>query len=96
MANHERLHGIYTPNLVPLDEQGEINETVLREYIDWLIAKGVHGLYPNGSTGEPRRPSPGSISQVSSQTHTQAGAPFNLGTKANHGDGWRSQRRSCS
>lgn len=47
-----RLQGIFTPNLVPLDNQGEINEPELRRYIDWLIEKGVHGLYPNGSTGE--------------------------------------------
>ena len=24
----------------------------MRRYIEWLIAQGVHGLYPNGSTGE--------------------------------------------
>lgn len=47
-----RLTGIFTPNIVPLTDAGEIHETRLREYIDWLIAKGVHGLYPNGSTGE--------------------------------------------
>jgi 4-hydroxy-tetrahydrodipicolinate synthase len=47
-----RLSGIFTPNLVPLDERGDINEPVLRRYVDWLIEKGVHGLYPNGSTGE--------------------------------------------
>src|SRR4051812_6234958 len=47
-----RLTGIFTPNLVPVDEGGEVNEPELRRYIDWLIAKGVHGLYPNGSTGE--------------------------------------------
>ncbi|WP_437191870.1 dihydrodipicolinate synthase family protein [Planctomicrobium sp. SH527] len=47
-----RLTGIYTPNLVPLDSRGEINEPELRRYIDWLIDHGVHGLYPNGSTGE--------------------------------------------
>jgi len=47
-----RLKGIFTPNLVPLDKQGEINEPELRRYVDWLIEKGVHGLYPNGSTGE--------------------------------------------
>lgn len=46
------LEGIFTPTLVPLDSRGEINETELRRYIDWLIARGVHGLYPNGSTGE--------------------------------------------
>lgn len=48
----ERLSGIFTPNLVPLDAQGEINEPEFRRYIDWLIERGVHGLYPNGSTGE--------------------------------------------
>ncbi len=47
-----KLRGIFTPNMVPLDPQGEIHEGRLREYVDWLIDRGVHGLYPNGSTGE--------------------------------------------
>jgi 4-hydroxy-tetrahydrodipicolinate synthase len=47
-----KLHGIFTPNLVPLDARGRINEAELRRYVDWLIERGVHGLYPNGSTGE--------------------------------------------
>jgi 4-hydroxy-tetrahydrodipicolinate synthase len=47
-----RLQGIFTPNLVPYDSQGNINEGELRRYVNWLIEKGVHGLYPNGSTGE--------------------------------------------
>jgi len=46
------LRGIVTPNVVPLDVQGNILEDELRRYIDWLIAQGVHGLFPNGSTGE--------------------------------------------
>ena len=49
---HDRLRGIYTPNIVPLDNKGEINERELRRYVDWLIERQVHGLYPNGSTGE--------------------------------------------
>lgn len=48
----QRLTGIFTPNLVPLDSRGEIHESELRRYVDWLIERGVHGLYPNGSTGE--------------------------------------------
>lgn len=52
MAGGGRLAGIFTPNMVPLDDAGRINERELRRYTDWLIAKGVHGLYPNGSTGE--------------------------------------------
>src|SRR5437762_2499742 len=47
-----KLQGIFTPNIVPLDARGQINEAEFRRYIDWLIAGGVHGLYPNGSTGE--------------------------------------------
>jgi len=47
-----KLRGIFTPNLVPLDGRGQINEGELRRYVDWLIERGVHGLYPNGSTGE--------------------------------------------
>ncbi len=48
----EKLKGIFTPNMVPLDDRGQINEAELRRYVDWLIVNGVHGLYPNGSTGE--------------------------------------------
>src|SRR5574340_643972 len=47
-----RLEGIFTPNMIPLDDRGNINEPELRRYTEWLIQSGVHGLYPNGSTGE--------------------------------------------
>lgn len=47
-----RLRGLFVPNVVPHDAAGNIHEGELRRYIDWLIDKGVHGLYPNGSTGE--------------------------------------------
>ncbi len=52
MPTAAKLQGIFTPNIVPLDDRGEINEAELRRYTDWLIERGVHGLYPNGSTGE--------------------------------------------
>jgi 4-hydroxy-tetrahydrodipicolinate synthase len=52
MPQSARLAGIFTPNIVPLDERGDIHEAELRRYVDWLIDHGVHGLYPNGSTGE--------------------------------------------
>src|SRR5512143_814401 len=48
----DKIQGIFTPNVVPLQANGEIDEQELRRYVDWLIEKGVHGLYPNGSTGE--------------------------------------------
>lgn len=52
MTADSPLEGIFTPNIVPLDDRGEIDEPELRRYVDWLIERGVHGLYPNGSTGE--------------------------------------------
>lgn len=52
MAAAAKLEGIFTPNIVPFDDAGQINEAELRRYVDWLIANGVHGLYPNGSSGE--------------------------------------------
>lgn len=52
MSSATSISGILTPLMVPLSPNGDINEEELRRYIDWLIDKGVHGLYPNGSTGE--------------------------------------------
>ncbi|MDP7205887.1 MAG: dihydrodipicolinate synthase family protein, partial [Pirellulaceae bacterium] len=52
MSEQNRLSGIFTPNIIPLDSQGRIDEAETRRYVDWLIDRGVHGLYPNGSTGE--------------------------------------------
>src|ERR1051326_5639382 len=48
----QKITGIFTPHMVPLDGQGRINEPELRRYVDWLIQRGVHGVYPNGSTRE--------------------------------------------
>lgn len=48
----QALKGIFTPNMVPLDASGRIDEPEFARYIEWLIQSGVHGLYPNGSTGE--------------------------------------------
>lgn len=52
MTDQPRFRGIFCPNVVPLDAAGEIDESELRRYVDWLIDRGIHGLYPNGSTGE--------------------------------------------
>ena len=48
----DKIQGILTPTLVPLDGKGQINESEYRRFLNWLIDSGVHGLYPNGSTGE--------------------------------------------
>jgi len=44
--------GIFCPNIVIFDDQGKINYPEMERYINWLIEAGIHGLYPNGSTGE--------------------------------------------
>lgn len=48
----QALKGIFTPNIVPYDANGRINEDELRRIIRWLGDKGVTGFYPNGSMGE--------------------------------------------
>jgi 4-hydroxy-tetrahydrodipicolinate synthase len=46
------INGILVPHMVPLDAKGRIDEDEFFRYVDWLVCRGVHGLYPNGSTGE--------------------------------------------
>jgi 4-hydroxy-tetrahydrodipicolinate synthase len=52
MISPTKIQGIFTPNVVPFYDDHRINEGELRRYTNWLIEKGVTGLYPNGSTGE--------------------------------------------
>jgi 4-hydroxy-tetrahydrodipicolinate synthase len=72
MAPQARLQGVFTPLLVPLDAQDRVNEAELRRFVDWLIESGVHGLYPNGSTGEFTRLSAGERRLVARITCEQA------------------------
>jgi len=46
------LNGIFAPILIPYNARGGIDEEELRRFVRWLIEKGIHGLYPNGSTSE--------------------------------------------
>jgi len=46
-------HGIFPYLVSPIDEAtGAVREGVLRALVEHLIARGVHGLTPLGSTGE--------------------------------------------
>jgi hypothetical protein len=74
----EKIRGIFAPHIVPLDDRSRINEPELRRYVDWLIEKGIDGLYPNGSTGEftsALRPRNGGGSSRSSASRRPAGFP---------------------
>lgn len=45
--------GTFTVTVTPFTDDGRnINEDVLRRFVDWQIDNGVHGLIPVASTGE--------------------------------------------
>lgn len=46
------FHGVFPYLVSPVGADGRVLETELRRLIDHLIAAGVHGLTPLGSTGE--------------------------------------------
>ena len=48
----QKLSGIFVPNVTPFASDGSLNEGELRRIVNWLIEKGVSGIYPNGSMGE--------------------------------------------
>lgn len=45
-------NGIIPAMLTPMDQQGKINEKVLRELTNHVIDNGVHGVFAVSSTGE--------------------------------------------
>src|SRR3979411_617936 len=46
------FHGVFPYLVSPLDDDGKVRVDVLGRLCDDLIASGVHGLTPLGSTGE--------------------------------------------
>ncbi len=50
--SEKEFSGIFPYLVTPLDESGKLKEDVLRDLVNHLISKGVHGLTPLGSTGE--------------------------------------------
>jgi dihydrodipicolinate synthase/N-acetylneuraminate lyase len=44
--------GIVASSVTPFSDEGKINYQLLKPHIDWLIAEGVNGLSPLGSSGE--------------------------------------------
>jgi 4-hydroxy-tetrahydrodipicolinate synthase len=47
-----QLKGIYAPIVTPFDADENINYQILKQLIDYLLANGVVGLVPGGTTGE--------------------------------------------
>lgn len=46
------FRGVFPYLVSPIDERGRVKEAVLSRLVDDLVAAGVHGLTPLGSTGE--------------------------------------------
>lgn len=47
------LKGTYTVTVTPFTQDGtKVETSVLRDYVDWQVEQGAHGLIPLGSTGE--------------------------------------------
>lgn len=44
--------GTYTVLITPFAAGDSLDERALRDHVEWQIAEGIHGLIPNGSTGE--------------------------------------------
>lgn len=48
----QELKGIIVPVITPFHEDESLNEDGLRQIVDYLIAGGVHGIFPCGSQSE--------------------------------------------
>lgn len=48
----KKMYGINTPIPCPMTEEQKIDAGSLERLCNYLIEKGIHGLYVNGSTGE--------------------------------------------
>ena len=47
------LRGTYTVTITPFTADGrKVEVSVLRDFVDWQIEQGAHGLIPVASTGE--------------------------------------------
>lgn len=49
---HDKFHGVFPYLVSPIDDGGRVKDAVLTRLVNDLIAAGVHGLTPLGSTGE--------------------------------------------
>ncbi|MFW5904451.1 MAG: 4-hydroxy-tetrahydrodipicolinate synthase [Candidatus Saliniplasma sp.] len=52
MINNNRFEGIFPAAITPFDEDENLDESKLTEFLDFLIDGGVHGIYLLGTNGE--------------------------------------------
>lgn len=80
-----RLHGILVPVITPFTAQDSVDLPALRDHLDALIAAGVHGVIPAGSTGEAMTLTPDEYRSVIETTvqHVNGRVPVIAGCSAN-------------
>ncbi len=78
------FRGTFTVTVTPFDVAGALDVAALRDFIEWQISDGIHGLIPLGSTGEFLSLSPDEITGVAETViRTAAGrVPVIIGTGA--------------
>jgi 4-hydroxy-tetrahydrodipicolinate synthase len=79
-----KFEGIYTPVVTPYNDDHTVNWDALAEVIEYLIAKGVHGLISGGSTGENYAQTVAERLEIARFTHDQLKGrlPLVIGTGA--------------
>ena len=48
----KKLYGVTVAMITPISEDGGILTGSIKDHVDFLIEKGIHCLYPSGTTGE--------------------------------------------
>jgi len=49
----KRLHGVTVAALTPMNEDGsKVDHAGIKDYVDFLVEKGVNGIFALGTTGE--------------------------------------------
>jgi len=46
------LRGILIPLITPFDDDGKVDESVMRSLVDFYVKSSVQGLFVLGSTGQ--------------------------------------------
>jgi 4-hydroxy-tetrahydrodipicolinate synthase len=76
------IFGNWASLLLPIDEDDQINYTILEKEIDILIGMGVNGIYSNGTAGEFYNQTEKEFDKVSAvlaEKCNAAGMPFQIG-----------------
>jgi dihydrodipicolinate synthase/N-acetylneuraminate lyase len=47
-----KIKGVIVPPITPFNAQGGIDPTAIKRLVNFLIERGIHGLFPGGTTGE--------------------------------------------